>query len=83
MNKNQDYLLKGILKRIGITILCCIPVLVVVGFWLQNLNNVATIAIFVLIMFVVLCFEEYIHLKIATKRQLKNKTLNKNEDVFR
>ncbi len=83
MNKNQDYLLKGILKRIGITILCCIPVLVVVGFWLQNLNNVATIAIFVLIMFVVLCFEEYIHLKIATKRQLKNKALNKNEDVFK
>ena len=84
MNRQQqNNLLKGVVKRVGITILCCVPVLVVIGYWLRNLNSVATMAIYVLVMFVALCFEEYIHLKISAKKQFKNTVLHKNEDVFK
>lgn len=81
--QQQNNILKGVVKRVGITILCCLPILVIIGYWLRDLNSVATVAIFVLIMFVALCFEEYIHLKLATKKQLKNKVLHKDEDVFK
>ncbi|MBQ7798437.1 MAG: hypothetical protein IJ371_04870 [Clostridia bacterium] len=81
--QQQNNILQGYIKRIGITILCCLPILVLIGFWLQGLNSVATIAIFVLFMLVAIFIEEYIHIKISTKRQLKNKVLHKNEDVFK
>ena len=83
MNKQQKDILKGAVKRFGITILCCLPVLVLIGFWLQDLNDVAVVAIFTLFMFVVICIEEYIHLKIVTKRQLTKQILHKDEDVFK
>ena len=84
MNRQQQYnILKGAIKRIGITILCCLPALVLIGYWLQGLNYVATVAIFVLFMLVAICIEEYVHIKLATKKQLKNKVLHKNEDVFK
>ena len=84
MNKQQqNNILNGYVKRIGITILCCLPALVLIGYWLQGLNNVATIAIFVLFMGVVICIEEYIHLKIGTKKQITKKILHKDEDVFK
>ena len=84
MNRQQqNQILKGAIKRLGITILCCLPALILIGFWLQGLNSVATIAIFTLFMLVVICIEEYIHIKLSTKRQLKNKVLHKNEDVFK
>lgn len=73
----------GIIKRVGICILCCLPVMVLIGFWLQNLNSVARIAIFTLFMLVVIAIEEYIHLKVATKKQLMNKVLHRDEDVFK
>lgn len=84
MNRQQqNNILKGAVKRIGITILCCIPALILIGYWLQGLNSVATVAIFTLFMFVALCVEEYIHLKIVAKRQITKKILHKNEDVFK
>lgn len=84
MNKQQQNdILKGCVKRVGMTILCCLPVLVLIGYWLQSLNQVATIAIFVLVMFVAICVEEYIHLRISTKKQLTKKILHKDEDVFK
>lgn len=84
MNKyEQNVILKGCIKRIGITVLCCLPALIVIGYMLQNLNSVATIAIFTLFMAVVICIEEYIHLKFATKKELKKKILHKDEDVFK
>lgn len=84
MNKQQqNSVLKGYVKRIGITILCCLPALILIGYWLQGLNNVATIAIFTLFMAVAICIEEYIHLKVATKKELKKKVLHKDEDVFK
>lgn len=84
MNKyEQSVILKGYIKRIGITVLCCLPALVIIGYLLRNLNSVATVAIFTLFMGVVVCIEEYIHLKLSTKKELKKKLLHKDEDVFR
>ena len=81
--QQQNAILKGAIKRLGITIVCCFPALILIGFWLRDLNSVAKIMIFALFMFVVICIEEYIHIKLVTKRELKNKVLHKNEDVFK
>ena len=84
MNKQQQNLiLKGAIKRVGITVLCCLPALVLIGYWLQGLNSVALVAIFTLFMLVAIAIEEYIHMKVVVKRQLKNEVLHKNEDVFK
>ncbi len=84
MNKQQQNdILKGIVKRIGITILCCLPALIVIGYWLRDLNSVATVAIFVLFMLVVICIEEYVYIKRLAKREFVQKTLHKDEDVFK
>ncbi|MBQ8522138.1 MAG: hypothetical protein IJ458_00550 [Clostridia bacterium] len=81
--QQQNNILKGAVKRVGITILCCLPALIIIGYMLRNLNSVAAVFIFTLFMLVAICIEEYIHIKIATKKQLKNKVLHKNEDVFK
>ena len=84
MNKIQkNSIANGFVKRVGICVLCCLPVLVLVGFWLQGLNSVARVAIFTLLMLVVVAIEEYIHLRVATKKQLMDKVLHKDEDVFK
>ena len=84
MNKQQqNQILKGAVKRLGITVLCCLPALVLIGYWLQGLNSVAVVAVFTLFMLVVIAIEEYIHIKLVTKRELKNSALHKNEDVFK
>ena len=57
--------------------------MVLIGFWLQELNSVARVAIFTLLMLVVVAIEEYIHLRVATKNQLMDKVLHKDEDVFK
>lgn len=82
MNR-RDMIMKGVVKRMGITVLCCLPCLVVLGYLTQSIHRVAQIAIFTLFMAVVICFEEYIHLKISTKKQIKNQILHKDEDVFK
>ena len=38
MNKQQNDITKGIVKRIGVTILCCLPALIIIGYWLRGLN---------------------------------------------
>lgn len=84
MNKyEQSVIIKGCVKRIGITILCCLPALIIVGYLLRDLNRAGTIAIFTLFMAVVIAIEEYIHLRTATKKELKKKILHKDEDVFK
>ena len=83
MNRQQNNILKGAIKRLGITVLCCLPALVLIGYWLQGINDVAIIAIFTLFMLVVICIEEYIHIRLVAKNQLKNTVLHKNEDVFK
>ena len=83
MNNQQNMIAKGFIKRIGITIACCLPALVLLGYWLQGLNSVATVAIFVLFMLVAICIEEFIYSKISTKRDITKKILHKDEDVFK
>ena len=84
MNKyEQSNILKGYVKRIGLTILCCLPALVLIGYWLRGLNSVATVFIFTLFMAVAVFIEEYIHIRLATKKALKKTILHKNEDVFK
>lgn len=83
MNRDQNTILKGCVKRIGITILCCIPFMIIIGYLLRNTNSAVTITIFVVFMLVAVCIEEYIHIKIFTRKQLMRKTLNKDEDVFK
>lgn len=81
--QQQNNILKGAIKRLGITILCCVPALILIGYWLQGLNSVAVVFIFTLFMLVVIAIEEYVHIRLVAKRQLKNKVLHKNEDVFK
>lgn len=84
MNRQQQNdILKGTIKRIGITILCCLPAIVLIGYWLQNINKVARMSIFIVFMLVVICIVEYIHLKIVAKRQITKKILHKDQDVFK
>lgn len=83
MNRQQNDILKGVVKRIGITILCCLPALVLIGFWLQDINSVGRMAIFVVFMLVVICIVEYIHIKIVAKKQITKKILHKDQDVFK
>ena len=84
MNRQQQNdILKGTVKRIGITILCCLPVLVLIGYWLQNINTAGRMAIFVLFMLVAICIEEYVHIKVAAKKQITKKILHKDQDVFK
>ena len=55
MNRyEQNTIIKGYVKRIGITILCCLPMLIIIGYMIRNLNSVATVAIFTLFMAVVI-----------------------------
>ena len=85
MDRQQQYnnILKGIVKRIGITILCCLPAIVLLGYWLQNVNKVARMAIFIVFMLVVICIVEYIHIKFVARKQITKKILHKNQDVFK
>lgn len=81
--RQQNYMLKDSIKRIGITILCCLPLLIVLGYFLQGLNRFLTIIIFVLFMILAICIEEYIYSKRQMKKETLNKLLHKDEDVFK
>ena len=84
MNRQQQNdIAKGIVKRIAITVACCLPALVLIGFWLQGLNSVAVVAIFTIFMLVAIAIEEYIHIKIVAKKQITKQILHKDEDVFK
>ena len=84
MNRIQkNNISNGFVKRVGICVLCCLPIMVLIGFWLQNIHSAERIAIFTLLMLVVVAIEEYIHFRFAAKKQLMDKVLNKDEDVFK
>lgn len=70
-------------KRIAITLLCCIPVLGVVGYFLLGkVSNTVMIVIFISILCVLLGIEEIIHIALSQKRA--EKLLNKKHtDVFK
>lgn len=70
------------IKRYFITMLCCIPLLIIVGVLLNGkVNKPLRITIFVLIMFVVFVVVELVYSKISAKNENKPKV--KHEDVFK
>lgn len=74
---------KKTIKRYAITVLCCLPILILVGFLLgENINRVLRIFIFSLILVVAVLVEEYIHAKIKSKND-NTVIKEKHEDVFK
>ena len=60
--------------RFLITFMCCLPVLIALGFLLEGkISDIVEIIIFAIIAGVVFALEEYIHLKIAIKRTEQKK----------
>lgn len=69
------------IKRYLITMLCCVPVLILIGILLEGkVNRGIRICIFVLIMIAILFVEEFIYSKLKTKKQ---NVEVKHEDVFK
>lgn len=84
MNNFQSTEMFKTIKRYGITILCCIPFMILFGFFTQKyIGNVLNIVINTLFMGVVLLIEELIHKRKQKFRDAKTEVLHKNEDVFK
>lgn len=81
--RQQTYLAKGMIKRLGVTILCCIPLLIILGYFMQGVNRIATIFTFVGVMLVVICVVEYICARRSVRKEILKKSLHKDEDVFK
>lgn len=83
MNKKYQSIVevKNNIKRYLITMLCCVPLLIVVGVLLEGrVNKALRITIFVLIMLVVFAISEFIY----SKRKAKKQNVEvKREDVFK
>ncbi len=69
-------------KRIALTVLCCLPVLIVFGYLTREIitNSAIQILIFVLFMGVVVLVEELVHWRIKKKKQT---ILTEEKDVFK
>lgn len=85
MRKTQNEQVENafkVAKRIGITMLCCIPVLVAFGYLTRKVitSNALQILCFILIMGVAVLVEELV----ARKREkAKKEKQGENKDVFR
>ena len=80
-NRYEETLkIKKTIKRYLITLLCCLPLLIVVGVLLEGkVNTFVRMTIFVVILAVV-----YIVVELITKRKTKNKHIKvEHEDVFK
>lgn len=70
------------IKRYLITMLCCIPLLILVGIFLEGkVSKSLRITIFVLIMIVAFVTVELIYSKLSAKKENRPKV--KHEDVFK
>lgn len=71
-------------KRIAITILICIPIMVAFGYLTRNVitNNVLQCLCFIGIMAVAVLIEELIHAKHERNKALKD-LVEKDQDVFK
>ncbi|MCQ2564793.1 MAG: hypothetical protein MJ152_02935 [Clostridia bacterium] len=71
-------------KRIAITILICIPIMVAFGYFTRNIitSNVWQCICFMAIMCVAVVIEELIHAGHERKKALKD-LVEKNQDVFK
>ena len=87
MKRNQQETTQNIMKvgkRIAITILCCVPFLILIGYLLRNVvtSNVVQILIFMLVMGIAVLIEELIARKRERRRQAKIE-LEGDKDVFK
>lgn len=86
MRDRQDTLqsFMRVAKRIAITIICCIPVLIVVGYLTRNVitNNVLQGFIFVCIMGVAVAIVEIVA-RVHEKRAKAREILEDRRDVFK
>ncbi len=87
MKRNQQETTQNIMKvgkRIAITILCCVPFLILIGYLLRNVvtSNAVQILIFMLIMGIAVLIEELIARKRERRRQAKIE-LKGDKDVFK
>lgn len=73
---------KKTMKRYGLTVLCTLPLLILVGFLLgDNINRFVRILIFSIILVVAVLGEEYVYSKRKLKKQDQPK--KPREDVFK
>lgn len=73
---------KNNIKRYFVTMLSCIPLLILVGIFLEDkVSKSLRITIFVMIMLVVLVVVEIVYSKLRAKKESKPKV--KHEDVFK
>jgi len=84
-NHIQDDAVKNfvkVAKRIAITILCCVPVMIVFGYLTRNVitSNFAQSAIFFVFMEVVVAVVEIVERK---KEKAKEQDLETKKDVFK
>ncbi len=71
-------------KRIAITVICCVPIMIAFGYLTRNVitNSAVQIICFMLIMSVAVVIVELIAKRQAQKREAK-KILNNDKDVFK
>ena len=76
---------KKTLKRYAFTVLCSLPILILVGFLLLGkINRITRIFLFTVILLAMVLIEEYIYAKIKMKKQSNTQNEKpKHEDVFR
>lgn len=72
-------------KRIGITILCCIPALIIFAYLTRSFitNDAVQIICFIVIMAVAVIIEELIAKRMSQKREAKKLLRKDNRDVFK
>ena len=74
--------LKKSIKRYLVTMLCAVPLLILIGVFLEGkVNKALRIFIFVLVLSVVFVVEEFVYSKIKQKQQDKLEV--KHKDVFK
>lgn len=71
-------------KRIAITILCCVPVMIVFGYLMRNIipSNVTQIICFIVIMGTAVLIEEIVARK-KEKQKKEDELINPKKDVFK
>ena len=71
-------------KRIAITIICCVPIMIAFGYLTRNIitNDAVQITCFMIIMSVAVAIVELIAKRKAQKREAK-KLLHEDKDVFK
>lgn len=69
-------------KRFFITFFCCVPVLLLIGFLLQDkIQDWILTVVFIVIAGGVFAIEEYIHFKLLKKREALKQQLKQNKNA--